>query len=311
MAMTVDESCDAATGEPPLVWYSSQDPSRNSTAAEEFSRAYPQIPIEHLRLATGALATRYAQEREAGVINADLISLADPNFIAQGMANEWFVPLTSDSLPRLTEIDPAWINKGAVTTSLSMLGFAYNSEAVGDTPPTSWEDLLAPRFAGKIIMGDPRNVPSYMALFRILRDELGADYLTRLAAQQPILVPSVVPATQQLAAGEVTIVVPNVMTVVRVLSEQGAPIEFVAPDLTTGNEFETAVSAGADSPNAAMCFLSFLLSEEGQTAYNGMTSVSPFPGTPGTAPMPSNYIAPRITEIGDHATEISGLLGLK
>jgi len=310
VAQSVEDACAAAAEEPQLVWYSSQDPSRNAAAAEAFSHAYPQVAIEHLRLATGALATRYAQERDAGVINADLISLADPNFIAQGMANEWFVPLTADTLPRLAELDPAWINHGAVTSSLSMLGFAYNSEAVGETPPATWEDLLDPRYAGQIIMGDPRSVPSYMALFRILRDELGEDYLTRLAAQQPVVVPSVVPATQQLAAGEVSIVVPNVMTVVRVLSEQGAPIAFVAPDLTTGNEFETVISAGADSPNAALCFLSFLMSEEGQTAYNGATSVSPFPGTPGTAPMPANYIAPRIMEVDDHAAQINGLLGL-
>lgn len=311
LAQSVDDACSAAVDEPMLVWYSSQDPSRNRAAADAFAAAYPRIQIEHLRLATGALATRYAQERDAGVVNADLISLADPNFIAQGAANGWFVPVTPETVPALADLDPAWINHGAVTSSLSMLGFAYNTDEVGDTPPASWEDLLDPRFAGRIIMGDPRTVPSYMALFRILREELGDDFLTRLAAQQPVVVPSVVPATQQLAAGEVAIVMPNVMTVVRVLSEQGAPIDFVTPELTTGNEFETVLSAGASSPNAALCFLAFLMSEEGQIAYNGPTSVSPFPGVPETAPMPSNYTAPRIPEVGEHSGEIVELLGLR
>jgi len=311
LSQSVDEACAAAAGEPLLVWYSSQDPSRNRAAADAFSQAYPQIEIEHLRLATGALATRYAQERTAGVINADVISLADPNFIAQGAANDWFVPVTADTVPALAGINPIWINNGAVTSSLSMLGFAFNLDEVGDTPPASWEDLLDPKYTGRIIMGDPRNVPSYMALFRILREELGDDYLTRLAAQQPVVVPSVVPATQQLAAGEVAIVMPNVMTVVRVLSEAGAPIDFVTPELTTGNEFETVISNGASSPNGALCFLAFLMSEEGQIAYNGLTSVSPFPNVPDTAPMPSNYIAPRIPELGDHSGEIIELLGLR
>lgn len=310
-AQSVEEACTAAAAEPMLVWYSSQDPSRNRAAADAFTQAYPQIQIEHLRLATGALATRYAQERDAGVVNADIISLADPNFIAQGAANGWFVPVTAETVPALAALDPAWIDNGAVTSSLSMLGFAYNVDEAGDAPPQSWEDLLDPKYAGRIIMGDPRAVPSYMALFRILREELGDEFLTGLAAQRPVVVPSVVPATQQLAAGEVAIVMPNVMTVVRVLSEQGAPIDFVTPELTTGNEFETMISAGASSPNAALCFLAFLMSEEGQIAYNGPTSVSPFPNVPDTAPMPSNYIDPRIPEIGEYTGEIVELLGLE
>ena len=310
-AQTADEACVAGAEEPTLIWYSSQDPSRNEAAAEAFSTAYPDIEIEHFRLSTGSLATRYASERDAGVVNADLISLADPNFIALGAADGWFVPVSADTLPALTDLDPQWIENGAVTSSLSMLGFSYNTDEVGDTPPQSWEDLLDPAYQGRIIMGDPRNVPSFMALFRILREELGDDYLSQLAAQQPVVVPSVVPATQQLAAGEVAIVVPNVLTVVRVLREEGAPIEFIAPDLTTGNEFETVLSEGADSPNAALCFLSFLLTTEGQIAYNGPTSVSPFEGVPDTAPMPSSYIDPRIPEVGEHAPAIVELLDLE
>lgn len=311
LAQSVDEACTAAASEPMLVWYSSQDPSRNQAAADAFSQAHPQIQIEHLRLATGALATRYAQERDAGVINADIISLADPNFIAQGAANGWFVPITAETLPVLASLDPAWMKNDAVTSSLSILGFAYNTDEVSDTPPQSWEDLLDPQYAGRIILGDPRAVPSYMALFRILREELGDDYLTGLAAQQPVVVPSVVPAMQQLAAGEMAIVVPTVMTTVRPLSEAGAPVDFMAPELTTGNEFETMLSAGASSPNAALCLLAFLMSEEGQIAYNGPTSVSPFPDVLETAPMPSNYMAPRIPEIGEHAGEIVELLRLQ
>jgi iron(III) transport system substrate-binding protein len=310
-AQSVDEACTAAADEPTLVWYSSQDPSRNDAAAGAFTAAYPDIDVEHFRLSTGKLTTRYASEREAGVINADIISLANPNFIAAGKADGWWVPVSAETLPILSKLDSGWIENYAVTTSISLLGFAYNSDEVGATPPQTWEDLLDPAYKGRIILGDPRSVPSFMALFRILREELGDDFLRGLAAQNPIVVPSVVPGTQQLAAGEVAIVVPNVLTVVRVLKGEGAPIDFVAPELTTGNEFETVLSAGADSPNAALCLMAFLLSQPGQVAYNGPTSVSPFDGTPDTATMPTDYIKPRITEVGEHAAAIAGLLGLK
>lgn len=310
-AQSVAEACEAAAEEPTLVWYSSQDVSRNDAAAAAFSEVYPDIDVEYFRLSTGQLTTRYASERDAGVINADVISLADPNFIAAGAADDWWVPVSAETIPVLSDLDPAWVGPDAVTTSISLLGFAYNTDEVGDTPPADWNDLLDPAYKDRIILGDPRSVPSYMALFRILSEELGDEFLTGLAAQNPIVVPSVVPGTQQLAAGEVAIVVPNVMTVVRVLVAEGAPIDFVAPALTTGNEFETVMSNGADSPNGALCMMAFLLSQPGQVSYNGPTSVSPFAGTPDTAAMPTNYIAPRITEVGEHADAIVELLGLE
>lgn len=309
-AATIEDICAAAAGEPTLVWYSSQDPSRNEAAIAAFSAAYPDIEIEGFRLATGQLAIRYASERDAGVVNADLISLGDPNFIADGLKKSWFVDFPKTDLPALAALGDQWFHRGAATASISMLGFGYNIDLVGNNAPATWQDLLRPEFKGKIILGDPRAVPSYMALFRILREQLGDQFLVDLSAQEPVVVPSVVPATQQLAAGEIAILVPNVMTVMRVLMEEGAPIRFVAPDLTTGNEFETVLSTGSDSPNGARCFYNFLFSEAGQAAYNGPTSVSPLANIPNTAAMPGTYIDPRIPELDAHAAEIAKLLGL-
>lgn len=306
----IEEICATGAEEPGLVWYSSQDPTRNDAAIAAFNEEHPDIDVEGLRLSTGQLAARYAAERAAGVINADLISLADPNFIRQGFEDGWFVQFEKSEMPALADLDDRWFNQGSATTSISLLGISYNTERVGE-PPQGWEDLLKPEYKGQMILGDPRNVPSYMALFRILRESLGDDYLEKLAAQEPVVVPSVVPASQQAAAGEVAIVVPNVMTVVRPLSEKGAPIGFVAPALTTGNEFETILSTEADSPNAARCFYNFLFTEAGQIAYNGPNSVSPFGAIGESGPLPDNYILPRITELPEHSEAILGALGLE
>jgi len=308
---SIEDICKAAAAEPPLIWYSSQDPSRNEAAMAAFRKSYPAIKIEVFRLATGQLAIRYASERDAGVINADLISLADPIFVATGFAKNWFVKLPKAELPAVSALDDKWFKGGAATTSLSVLGFGYNKDLTGARPPNDWQDLLRPEFAGKIILGDPRTVPSYMALFRILREKFGDEFLIKLAAQKPVVVPSVVPATQQLAAGEVSIIVPSVMTTVRVLMKEGAPIDFVAPGLTTGNEFETVLSQGAHSPNGAKCLYNFLFTEVGQKAYNGPTSVSPLPNIADTAVMPTAYIDPRLSELKEQSADIVRLLGLK
>ncbi len=311
LSESIEESCRQGASEPRLVWYSSQDPSRNTATVEAFSKAYPAIKIEMFRLTTGALAARYASERTGGVINADLISVGDPNFINAGFDKGWFVKFEKPDLPAVAKLDDKWFERGAAVTGNSILGISYNTDLVGSRPPKTWEDLLRPEFKGKITLGDPRNVPSYMALYRILKDELGPDYLKALAAQQPVLFESGVPGTQKMAAGEFAIAFPNSLSVVSPLKAQGAPVEFVVPALTTGNEYITMISEGADSPKAAKCFYNFLFTDAGQKAYTGTIAVSPFPHLAGATAMPAQYKDPKITELPKHAKDILELLKIQ
>lgn len=304
------EVCEAGQDEPALTWYSSQDPAKNEDVISAFEGAYPGIEVESLRLASGALATRYGQEREAGVVNASLITLAAPEFVDAGFDEGWFTELDKEDIPALSDLPDEFFDRGAATTGISVFGIAYNKNLV-ETPPEDWEDLLSPEYKGKILLGDPRNVPSYVAVARVWRDELGVEFLEGLAEQDYTLVDSLVPGTQQLAAGQAAIAIPNVATVVAPLAEEGAPIEFVQPDVTTGNEFATVLSEDAKSPNAAKCLYNFLLTEEGQIAFNGSTSSSPLGAVGDTSPLPAGYISPEISELGPIRDELLGSLGVR
>jgi iron(III) transport system substrate-binding protein len=309
-AEPIETVCTQAASEPTLVWYSSQEATRNEAAIAAFNKVYPNVKVESLRLVTGKLAARYAAERSAGVNNAGLITLGDPIFIANGQKAGWFVDFDKSELPALAKLDARWFSHGGATSTISMLGISYNKNRVGNDVPHTWADLLNPKFKGQIILGDPRSVPSYLALARIWQEKLGDDFLKKLAAQQPTVVPSVVPVTQQLAAGEVAIVVPNVLSVVTPLIKDGAPIGIVVPDLTTGNEFVVLESTGTKSPNAARCLYNFLFTPEGQVAFTGPVSSSTM-GANGDVPgIPANYIDPRIQDLAPHEKELLGLLGL-
>lgn len=306
----IESVCVKAASEPQLVWYSSQEATRNEAAITAFNKVYPKVKVESLRLVTGKLAARYATERTAGVNNAGLITLGDPMFIAKGQQAGWFVEFDKADMPALAKLDARWFDRGAATSTISLLGISYNKNRVGPQPPRTWTDLLDPKYKGQIILGDPRSVPSYMALARIWRENLGDDFLTKLAAQQPTIVPSVVPVTQQLAAGEVAIVVPNVLSVVTPLKQEGAPIDIALPDLSTGNEFVVLISKGTASPSAATCLYNFLFTPEGQIAFTGPVSASTM-GAVGDVPgLPANYIDPRIPELGAHEKQLLKLLGL-
>lgn len=298
----------AAQDEAPLTWYSSQDPARNDAVVEAFLEAYPDLQVTSLRLASGDLATRYSQERDADVNNAGLITLASPEFVAQGQASDWFETFDASEFPELKNMPEDFFAEGVATTGISPFGIGYNTNLV-DEPPTSWEDMLAPEYQGKIILGDPRNVPSYVALARVWLEEYGPEFLEGVAAQDPQVVDSMVPGTQQLAAGEAAIGLPSVVTVLQPVIDQGAPLDYVIPDVTTGNEFQTMIPTANASPNTARLLYQFLLTDEGQLAFNGETSASPL-GVEGTAPLPKNYRAPRIEELPKYQDEIFSRLGL-
>lgn len=310
-AEPIEAVCAKAAADPTLTWYSSQEETRNDAALVAFRKRFPQIKVESLRLVTGKLAARYAAERAAGVNNAGLITLGDPIFIAQGQKANWFVDFPQSDMPALAKLDPRWFQHGAATSTISLLGIAYNTDLVGKDVPRTWTDLLNPKLKGRMLLGDPRSVPSYMALARIWQEKYGDDFLVKLAAQKPTWVPSVVPVTQQLAAGEVPVVAPNVLSVVTPLKKEGAPIDVVIPDTTTGNEFVVLISTGTASPNAAWCLYNFLFTPEGQATFTGPVSASTM-GANGEVPgLPANYVDPRIAELGPFEDKLLKLLGLK
>ncbi|MBW0101877.1 extracellular solute-binding protein [Pseudonocardia sp. KRD291] len=287
---------EQAKNEPALTWYSSQDPGLNDAVVAAFQQQYPGVKVESLRLATGPLGTRYAQERQAGAVTAGLVTLADPNFVDQGVEQKWFEKFDKAALPNLQRLPDRFFTDGAAVTGVNVLGIGYNTTEV-QNPPKTWEDALAPEYRGKILLGDPRNVPSYVALARVLDEKVAPDFLTRLAGQQPTVVDSMVPGTQQLAAGEAALAFPDVRSVVAPLQDKGAPIDFVVPEPTTGNEFTTLVSAGGASPNAAKLLYDFLFTDAGQEAFNGSTGSSPI-GTIGqTKALPAGYVDPAIREL--------------
>ena len=310
-AEPIEATCAKAASDPTLTWYSSQEETRNDAALVAFRKLYPKIKVESLRLVTGKLAARYAAERSAGVNNAGLITLGDPIFIAQGKKAGWFVDFPQADMPALAKLDGRWFDHGAATSTISLLGIAFNVDQVGKDAPKTWTDLLNPKLKGRLLLGDPRSVPSYMALARIWQEKYGDEFLTKLAAQKPTWVPSVVPVTQQLAAGEVPVVAPNVLSVVTPLKKEGAPIDIVIPDTTTGNEFVVLISKDTASPNAAWCLYNFLFTPPGQASFTGPVSASTM-GPAGDVPgLPANYIDPRIPELGPLEAKLLTLLGLK
>ena len=152
------------------------------------------------------------------------------------------------------------------TTFASLSPIGYNTNLVKpEDAPTTFADLLDPKWHGKIVKGNPDYSGTiFTATFALARD-LGWSYFERLAQQKVVQVQSSRDPPNRLASGESAVQADGARSELLLLRERGAPVEVVyAGEGTPLIIAPSAVFKAAPSPNAARLFQSFLFSIEAQ-----------------------------------------------
>lgn len=282
-----DAVVKAAKEEGSLVWYSDLPDAVIENTTSGFEEKYG-IKVSHTRAVQGQLAQRFSSEMESNSAQADVMNIASKAFFIEGVDKGWFAELAEDEVESIAD----WPQDSLYDDSFALinvqpLGVAYNTETA-KVQPKKWEELLTPDLKGRVIIGDP-GITAYTQFFEHLRQDIGEDFLTGIAALDPQVTDSMVPGAQQLAAGEYDVTVPALKAVVQPLIDEGAPIELVIPDNTTGVNQYGGVVEGAKHPNAARLFMSYVLSREGQEKLTAGISASVLEDIPGAMPFPSAF----------------------
>jgi iron(III) transport system substrate-binding protein len=302
---------EAAKDEPTLTWYTQHVQTSNDAAVAGFKKLYPELDVTVQRLAGADLTTRYSAERTAGTVPASLVVASTTDFLNSGREQGWFE--TELDLPALEDWPEDFYADGAAKVNITPYFLGYNTDQIDQADaPKSWEDLLHPRFkGGKLSIGDPRNISGYLAMLYMLREEFGDDYLTALKDQGLTVFASSVPGNEALASGAVSVMIPDVPIVAQPLIDKGAPIALVPVNPTTGSENQVVVSTDAPSPCAARLLMNFLMTEDGQKAFNGAQGASVLEDLEGTLPLPEGYITSPEAEANAQKAELVALLGLR
>jgi iron(III) transport system substrate-binding protein len=278
VADTWDGVVAKAKEEGRVNYYSVMPPAQNDALVAAFQEAYPEISVVVVRGA-GELPGRIAAEQQSGADGADVFSYADTGWFVRG----------ADGLLKATgphaEGLPAesWVVEGAAANlSYSPLGFLVWNTARLPDGLKSWNDLLDPSLKGKI--GTREGMTATLAGFlEFINTELGEDYFAAFGKQELRFYPSTVPLTQAVASGEVWAANSGNIATLKQLEEQGAPIAYTFPDPSYANPQAAAALASSKRPNAALLFLDFAMSPEGQAAMNGNgLGASAIPGLEGT-----------------------------
>lgn len=255
----------AARKEGKVVFYSVETVEMNTALTTAFTAKYG-IPVETLRLITGPMLERFAGEQRAGVTNADMIQVVD-EAVWKTNAN-WFVNFDKTPVQGWAAYPAAAKHSTCADMMYSIGGITYNKNLVDAAHiPTTYRDMLKPYWKGKLLLTDPRTSPAYMGWAAAIEKKYGIEFLTKLRAQNPVLVASASPGAQQVAAGAYYANMMAHLSNSTALRTAGAPLGFVVmKDVPTGLPTCAGIPANAPHPNAARLFMTWRMTVEAQNA---------------------------------------------
>jgi iron(III) transport system substrate-binding protein len=270
---------EGAKREGKVVWYTSLTIYKEIAAS--FEAKYPGVKIEPYRTASTTLATKILGETQARRFIADAIETT-PGALMLLRDNKVLLPYTSPHLGNYPEGAKDKASGGLVFSTVdreSYAGIGYNKTAVRDGDvPRSFDDLLKPALKGKMaVTGEEMGARVIGAMLKAKGD----GFLKKLAGQDVKVYG--IPAlglNELVVSGEVPLTFSAVDSNVRVAAMRGAPVAWVPPDLVVTNAGSAAVYAPAPHPHAALLFVEFMISPEGQKIFGEKYGY----GTPGKEP---------------------------
>ncbi len=273
--------------------------------ADAFMKKYPFVKLTFWRNDAEEIIAKVSAEARANNLLVDVIESSGVGVLAEqaGFLQPYFTPLMADYPEAYRDARGAW-----APTRLSYFGTAYNTRLVArDQAPKTYEDLLDPRWKGKMAwrISTASGTPLFLANLRLAWGEAkAAAYFDRLKEQQIVNfgAGSARTLVDRVIAGEYSLAL-NIYAHHPLISKaRGAPVDTALHDPVPATSAEVIVAKGARHPHAAMLLIDFILSREGQEI---MAKAEYYPARPDIPPLdhvasvvpakagvPENFIAP-------------------
>jgi iron(III) transport system substrate-binding protein len=272
------ETVQAAEKEGKVVFYSSAIQGTIDRLEAAFEAKYPKIDMQATRVTGVDLATALENERNSGSDGADIV-LHDPQASWYNNLDRLTPPIGPNTQAAVWKEDHYTVGGVAQMHHIVPFGIAYNTNLV-KTPPKDFTALLDPSLKGLVGLFDMAS-PASADLYTFLEKQYGAEFLTKLAQQNPQYFPSVAPTLQALTAGEIAITDYANAVGVADLVKSGAPVAFAPTTPQWAIQFYTYIVNWAKHKNAAQVLYDYMASPEGQTVIN-QGAISVLPDIPNT-----------------------------
>ncbi len=225
------------------------------------------IEVEYWRASATKVMDRALSEYRAGKPLFDVI-LTNDNPMQIMVKEGLFAKYDSPAAKEFTKdaIDP---NLGPRYRNV-VIGVVYNRDVIKPAEaPKSLEDLVKPQYRGKLVMPDPTQHTTttqwVASLDKLMGKEKAEKFIRDLAAQKPILVESLLPASERVVTGETPIAITYVKYVLT-YGQKGAPLDYVRLGKFMGDGHYLGLNSKAPHGNAGKAFIDYFLGAENMTA---------------------------------------------
>jgi iron(III) transport system substrate-binding protein len=274
-----------------VVFYCNLQPNGIEPLLQQFREANPGIRTEYIRLGSAPLIERFQTEFNAGRHLSDvLITFPDERF-DEGLRNGWAARWTPPELPNF---DRSIVREGvgfALHQSRECIIWNRNLVRENDAPK-EWEDLMDPRWRGRVGMNPPWRSVSVQQIVAYWEDIGIRDAAERLRANQVRFFEGS-GGSQAVVRGDIRVAHLTDLPL-NPLLDDGAPLGFVYPRSgTTTSSGVIIAAARAPNPNASKVLVNWLMTERGQEAlqrFGGLPvtrkGAPPLTKIPATAQLP-------------------------
>jgi iron(III) transport system substrate-binding protein len=269
---------EGAKKEGRVVWYTVDAPKTNEILINAFGKKYPFIEVQFIRGKSRAIVDRVLNETRANRYLFDLATTTTETFNLYPV-EKVFAQYTS---PAKNGIPQSRRGERWASAFIFVRTLGYNTNMVkAEDVPKTWEDLLDPRWKGKI-MFDESSLNEVSTLYRKWGKEKATAYLDKLGKSGNLQIQrgrNVM--SQLLAAGEAPLAVTIYAYEIEELKEKHAPVEWALIDPSPGVLQIMSVGRRAPHPYSAALLYDFVLGPDGQKIYADMHRVPANPQVKG------------------------------
>lgn len=257
---------------------------------EDFQAAFPGIAVEHQQFQSSSrdFVPRLLQEQKANLFTWDIATMPNVEMLRQVRPAGGLEPLRP-LLVRADVLDDAsWSGGfargfpdfeakwGYVPIAIRIARVWVNTDLVKDGEVRTIEDLIDPKWKGKIVAADPRTKGSGYSPATVMRLKSGRDDVLKqfFKDQEPTILTDTRQLTEVMVRGKFAIGFGAVDKVIlgdfldQGVGQQLKPLDLTATDTVTGDTNCLWYLARAPHPKAAQVFANWLLSQPGQASFS-------------------------------------------
>jgi iron(III) transport system substrate-binding protein len=273
-AQSEEELTREAKKEGKVVYWTTMRLPDAQALANAFESRYPFLRVEVVRISGDQLIERAIAENRVGRVTVDVLDAFSLKVLQnKGMLQPYVTPEASFYPEGYKDPKNFW-----VTLYCAYNTIGYNTKLVSPgEAPKDWEDLLQPRWKGKLAIDD-QDYYWYAGMLKYWGEERGRKYMESLARQDLVWRRGRGLLTELMSTGEFSGVVVTFPDMVEQMKAKGQSVEWVKtsnPVLVTLDMM--ALPVKAPRVNAGKLFMNYSVSKEGQEVLRKTNRISARP----------------------------------